>query len=60
MKIETVKDYALPCMLAENAMKEVHQLMLGNKYQNALQECTIALTHIADMMEAIKHARDKA
>ena len=60
MKIETVKDYALPCMLAENALKEVHQLMLGNKYQDALQECKIVVKHIADMILAIEHARDKA
>lgn len=60
MKIEKVNDYALPCMQAEKSLKEVHQLMLDNKYQHALQECTIALTHIADLMEAIEQMKAKA
>ena len=60
MKIEQIKDYALPCMLAENALKEAHQCMLSNHYDDAIYECTVALTQIASMIEAIKHAKDKA
>ena len=58
MKIEVIKDYALPCMKAEASLKEVHRLMLDNEYRHALQECSIALTHIADMMQAIKHMEE--
>jgi len=62
MKIETVGDYAYPCMMAENSLKEVHQLMLADKYDDALVESAIAVTYIADMMTAIKEmkARDYA
>ena len=62
MKIETVGDYAYPCMMAENSLKEVHQLMLANKYDDALLESAITVTYIADMMAAIKEmkARDYA
>jgi hypothetical protein len=60
MKIEQVTDYALPCMNAEHALKEAHQCMLSNHYDDAIYECTVALTYIASMIEAIKHAKDKA
>jgi len=59
MKIEQVTDYAYPCMQAENALKEVHQLMLSNQYDSALCECTVALTYIIDMMAAIKNMKAK-
>jgi hypothetical protein len=60
MKIEKINDYALPCMQAEHALKEAHQCMLSNHYDDAIYECTVALTYIASMIEAIKHAKDKA
>jgi hypothetical protein len=34
--------------------------MLSNHYDDAIYECTVALTYIASMIEAIKHAKDKA
>jgi hypothetical protein len=54
MKIEQIKDYAYPCMMAENALKEVHRYMLSNQNDQALNECVKAITAIANMMEAIK------
>ena len=59
MKIEIIKDYALPCMNAEHALKEAHQCMLSNYYDDAIYECTVALTYIASMMEAIKHMKEQ-
>ena len=59
MKIETVTDYALPCMLAENALKEAHQQMLNNQHDQALDQCVTALTQIANMMAAIKYDQAK-
>jgi hypothetical protein len=49
-------------MMAENSLKEVHQLMLANKYDDALLGSAITVTYIADMMAAIKEmkARDYA
>ena len=60
MKIEQIKDYALPCMLAENALKEAHQNMLNKDYQEALDQCVTAITNVAGMMAAIKFEMEKA
>jgi hypothetical protein len=60
MKIEKVTDYALPCMQAEHALKEVHQCMLSNHYDDAIYEGTVALTYIANMIEAIEQMKAKA
>lgn len=54
MKIEKIKDYVYPCMMAEKALKEVHRYMLSNQKEQALDECVKAITAIANMMEAIK------
>lgn len=54
MKIEQIKDYAYPCMMAEKALKEVHRHMLSKQNDQALDECTKAITAIAELMAAIK------
>ena len=59
MKIEQVKDYAYPCMMAEKKLKLVHELMLQNKHEGALSEATLVITYIAEMMEAIKGMKNK-
>ena len=57
MNIEQIKDYAYPCMKAEHALKEAHICMLNKEYEDALDECTKAITYIAEMMAAIKEAK---
>jgi len=59
MKIEQIKDYAYPCMMVEKKLKLVHELMLKNKHEDALEESTLAITYIADMMQAIKEMKNK-
>jgi hypothetical protein len=59
MKIEKINDYALPCMNAEHALKEAHLAMLNKHYDDAIYECTQAITYIERMMEAIKEANKK-
>lgn len=59
MKIEVIKDYALPCMNAEHCLKEAHQNMLNKNYFEAIYECTVALTYIARMIEAIRHMEEQ-
>lgn len=59
MKIEKINDYALPCMKAEHALKEAHICMLNQEYDDALDQCAIAITNISDMMQAIKEANKK-
>jgi len=59
MKVEQIKDYAYPCMMAEKKLKLVYELMLQNKHEDALEESTLAITYIADMMQAIKEMKNK-
>ena len=54
MKIEEIKDYALPCMLAEKALKDAHQFMLEQQPIKAMEAGVIALNHIHDMLDAIE------
>lgn len=59
MKIEQINDYAYPCMIAEKKLKLVHEFMLQNKYDDALFEATLAITHVSNMMEAIIEMKKK-
>ena len=59
MKIEQIKDYAYPCMKAEHALKEAHICMLDQEYDDALDQCAMAITNISNMMEAIKEMKNK-
>ena len=59
MKIEQIKDYAYPCMMAEKKLKLVHELMLQNKYDDALFEAKLVITYTAEMMAAIKEMKNK-
>jgi hypothetical protein len=52
-------DYARPTMLAEMALKRLHDAMLQRRYEKALREGKEALEHIADALMAIEHARKK-
>ena len=55
MNIEKVIDYALPCMLAEKELKEAHQFMLQNKYQDAIKNGVKAIDYIHQMLDAIEN-----
>jgi len=55
MNIEKIIDYALPCMLAENELKESHQLMLQNRYREAIESGIKAIDHIHNMLDAIEN-----
>ena len=39
MKIVEIKDYAYPCMMAERAVKNIYNLMLEGKKDQAIAEC---------------------
>jgi hypothetical protein len=54
MKIEEIKDYALPCMLAEDALKEAHKFMLAKQPIKAMEAGVLAINHIHDMLDAIE------
>ena len=44
-------------MFAEDALKQAHECMLNKHYDDALYECSIALTYVEKMMESIKHIK---
>ena len=54
MKIEEIKDYALPCMLAEKALKEAHQFMLAQQPMKAMEVGLMAIKYVHDMLDAIE------
>jgi len=54
MKIEQIKDYAYPCMMAERAVKTVYELMLKNDTDKAIKQCNIAMQEIINILNAIK------
>jgi len=57
MKIEVIKDYALPCMQAEKCLKDAHQFMLANQPIKAMEAGVIAINHIHDMLDAIEESQ---
>lgn len=50
-------DYAYPCMMAEKALKDLHEAMLLNQHTQALDAAKVALAHIADILIAIENSR---
>jgi len=59
-KIEQIKDYAYPCMMAEKALKTAYNLMLEDKKDQAIAECITAIHEIEDIITAIQNEKIKA
>lgn len=57
MKIEEIKDYAMPIMMAEKALKDAYQATLSKDYQKALTAGMIALNAIHDMMDILEEIK---
>jgi hypothetical protein len=57
MKIEEIKDYAMPIMIAEKALKDAYQATLSKDYQSALAAGMIALNAIHDMMDIFEEMK---
>jgi len=54
LKIEEIVDYAMPCMLAEKALKETHQYMLAQQPMKAMVVGIMAIKYVNDMLDAIE------
>lgn len=52
-------DYAYPCMMAENALKEAHIHMLNREYDEAIEEGLKAIAETKLMINAIRHEKEK-
>lgn len=56
---EVVIDYAYPCMMAEKALKNLHNAMLENDYDAALEQALEAMTQARLTATAIKDMQEK-
>lgn len=57
---EQMIDYAYPCMMAEKALKNLHNAMLENKYEDALDQALEAMAQVRLTLIAIKDMQEKA
>ena len=55
----SVVDYAYPCMMAEKALKELHNAMLEGKHEQAHEAGVRALAEVKLTLNAIKDAQEK-
>jgi hypothetical protein len=54
-----IVDYAYPCMMAEKALKELHQAMLNNDYDAALEHALTAMAEAKLTYNAIRAAKEQ-
>ena len=59
VKGELMVDYAYPCMMAERALKNLHNLMLEGKYDEAVTAGIEALADVRLTIQAIKDMRER-
>lgn len=55
-----IVDYARPCMMAEKALKELHEAMLKQDYARAMKAGLDAMTEVRMTMNAINHTKESA
>jgi len=60
VKGELMVDYAYPCMMAENALKEAHDAMLNRGYDEAIEHTLKAMAEVKLMLNAIKEMKERA
>ena len=60
MKTDVIVDYAHPCMMAERALKNVHEHMLRNDYVAAIEEALMALVETRIMLNSVRAMKEKA
>lgn len=48
-----LKDYAHPTIMAERALKELHDAVLDKNYEKALEKSREAAKHVWDIQEAL-------
>lgn len=55
MEPEVLVDYAYPTMMAEKALKDLHNAMLDRKFETAYSHALKALVEVKMVMNAIYH-----
>lgn len=59
MEVENIIDYAHPCMMAEQALKQLHNAMLRKDYDAALEAGMRALVEVKLTCNAIKYEKEQ-
>lgn len=59
MTVEVVVDYAYPCMMAEKALKELHQAMLRGDVDAALEHALTAMAEAKLTYNAIRATKEQ-
>ena len=52
-------DYAHPCMMAEKALKELHDAMLEQDYKRAMKAGMDAMVEVRMTMNAVNHMKEQ-
>lgn len=54
-----IVDYAYPCMMAEKALRDLHEAMLANNYDKALEHALVAVAETRLAYQSIKEMKEK-
>lgn len=57
--VEVIIDYAYPCMMAETALRKVHDHMLHGNFDAAIEEALIAAAETKIMTNAIREMKGR-
>lgn len=57
-KVTAIVDYAYPCMMAEKGLRKVHDAMLENNFDVAIETAIQTLVDTKLMVNAIKDMKD--
>lgn len=52
-------DYAYPCMMAEKALKNVHDAVLDKDFKKAIEETLGAIVKTQGLLLALVHMKDE-
>ena len=55
--MDDIIDYARPTMLAEKALKDMHNAMLEKRYEDAMDDVVDAMHHLGAVVRAIDAER---
>lgn len=56
---DTVVDYSYPCMMAERAIKNVHNAALHNNLDKAIEEATLAISELRIAIASLKIMKEE-
>ena len=58
-KATVIVDYAMPCMMAEKALKDLHNAVLDQKLDEAIEHCMETIVQSRLLLASLKHMKEK-